>query len=366
MDTQQMTESTMNQGQQAMEQLIDLQRDMVRMSLSALKWQESAQKQGLEMTKSMLENAPSQQLTESMMQSYVQGVEAMLPEMEQVMEQGFEAAAQPQMNQMEQMGGQMEQMGRQLSESGQRSHQEPTQRGSRGQMDTRVPGTERKPSGSRQPDYSTSERGATSSQGLGQQTGTPTGQRTGSETGEWITPGEYGGESAGASGAQQEPMSAAPGGQFEQEQQQSPHTQPRGPQQTQYGGPATSETQRRREQEAEQSAQRGGATQPQTGQGAPPERYSQRIEGGRRERGRTSRKAPQSQQGPAEQSDVRSPEEERPEDRVRGETQRRNEHNRGETQRSRETSAGEEQSSNRSQQQPRNGRDDEKRKPKRR
>ncbi|WP_254523303.1 hypothetical protein [Natrinema caseinilyticum] len=232
-----MAESTMNQGQQAMEQLIDLQRNMAQMTLSALKWQESAQKQSFEITKSMLENAMGQQLTESMMQSYLQGVEAMMPEMEQMMEEGFEAAAQPQMNQMERMGDQMGRIGSQFAESGrqmqqgspsgqreispgrgeldterreraQQSQRETAQGMTSGREGIRSQERRRETTRGRPSEFSpTGREGAT--QGLGQQTGTPAGQRrapqTGGqprpsdrsrpqqyeETGEWVAPERY-------------------------------------------------------------------------------------------------------------------------------------------------------------------------------
>lgn len=67
-----------DQGRRALEQTIEVQRNTARMMLSILEWQETAQTQGLEFTKSMF-------------RSYVEGVEAMLPEMRQAVEEGQEA-----------------------------------------------------------------------------------------------------------------------------------------------------------------------------------------------------------------------------------------------------------------------------------
>ncbi len=205
-NAERMAESTMNQSQQAMEQLLDLQRNAARMTLSALQWQETAQQQGLEMTKSMLESVPGPQFTESMMESYLQGMEAVMPEMEQVMEQGMQAAAQPQMEQMEQMGSQMQGMGSPSGIAEQAGHQQ----GPQSQPQTRLqpqpqasgqqrprPQTEQGPSGRPQPQQPQQR---------------PQPQQSGQfpQTGEWVTPQEYGGESTGAAGPQQRPMAAAP------------------------------------------------------------------------------------------------------------------------------------------------------------
>ncbi|WP_255682002.1 hypothetical protein [Natrinema sp. SYSU A 869] len=241
MNTEQMAESTMNQSQQTMEQLIDLQRNVARMTLSALKWQETAQQQGLEMTKSMLESVPGPQFTESMMQSYLQGMEAIMPEMEQVMERGMQAAAQPQMAQMEQMGNQMTGQGR-MTEQGM-SQQGMGQRGTSGRMDSQQMGGQQ--AGSQRMGSPMHSQQGMSQQGMtGQRTGhqqtgggmraqqgmdrqpqmqtqAQMGGQQGSsgrsqsqqypQTGEWVTPQEYGGESTAASGSRQEPMTAAPG-----------------------------------------------------------------------------------------------------------------------------------------------------------
>lgn len=59
---------------------------MARMALSAMQWQDTAQRQGLEITRSMMQGFPGQQFTESMMRSYLQGLEAVTPEMERAME----------------------------------------------------------------------------------------------------------------------------------------------------------------------------------------------------------------------------------------------------------------------------------------
>lgn len=77
--TTEMQQSTVNQAQTAFEQLFELQRNAAKMTLSMLEWQETAQKQGLQLSKTLVQN-------------YVQGVEAMMPDMEHAMEQGMEAA----------------------------------------------------------------------------------------------------------------------------------------------------------------------------------------------------------------------------------------------------------------------------------
>lgn len=73
--TRQMQRETVNQGQRALEQTIELQRNMAQMAVSALEWQETAQTQGLQFTRSMFQN-------------YVEGVEAVLPKMQAAMEEG--------------------------------------------------------------------------------------------------------------------------------------------------------------------------------------------------------------------------------------------------------------------------------------
>ncbi|ELY74555.1 hypothetical protein C487_15404 [Natrinema pallidum DSM 3751] len=312
-NAERMAESTMNQSQQAMEQLLDLQRNAARMTLSALEWQETAQQQGLEMTKSMLESVPGPQFTESMMQSYLQGMEAVMPEMEQVMEQGMQAAAQPQMEQMEQMGTRMQGMGSPSGMAG----QEGRQQGPQSQPQTRMqpqpqggqrypqPQTEQGPSGRPQPQQS----------------------QQFPQTGEWVTPQEYGGESTGTAAPQQQPqqqpMAAAPTrssdvgtgqfggqsqggepdrpqrgaeegrgtgqGQFEGERQPQPQeSQPRpGAQQGsgQPGGQPRSgaRTQRGGEHERQQSPPG------RTDQGRLRDQYSQRIDTDRPERGERGR-----------------------------------------------------------------------------
>jgi len=186
-----MAESMMDQSQQAMEQLIELQRNMARMTLSALEWQETAQ---LEMTRSMLQNTPGQQFTESMMQRYLQGKEAVMPEMERVMEQGFEAASQPQMNQMGQRGDHRGQTGGQFTDRGRQVQQESARHGTYGRMESQSPqargshpsaqGLQRQSTGSQQTGQPTSAQGATDRQGIGQAAGTSTGQQQGMQPGQ--------------------------------------------------------------------------------------------------------------------------------------------------------------------------------------
>lgn len=321
-NTEQMAESTMNQSQQAMEQLIDLQRNVARMTLSALKWQETAQQQGLEMTKSMLENAPGPQFTESMMQSYLQGMEAVMPEMEQVMERGMQAAAQPQ---MEQVGLMEDRMRNQPSGQG--------QRGTSGHTGGQQLGGQRT-------EHRQTGGGMRSQQGMGRQRQMQTPAQMGgqqgqsgrsqphpsqqySQTGEWVTPQEYGGESTGASGYQQQPMTASPThssgpgseqfggqsqrGQFEQghqaeRQSQSQGSRPRtegqqGP--GQHGSQPRSSDRTQRGREYDQPTQPQQSSPGQTEQGRLREQYSQRIDTDRREGGERGR------QGRGEQSPMR-------------------------------------------------------------
>ena len=75
-----MQQTTTNQSQQTLEQTVELQRNVAKMVLSALQWQDTAQRQGLELTKTILQN-------------YIQGVEAALPQMEKAMEQGMQAGS---------------------------------------------------------------------------------------------------------------------------------------------------------------------------------------------------------------------------------------------------------------------------------
>lgn len=53
---QEVQEMMMEGSQQALEQTIDFQRTLARMAVSVLEWQETAQRQGVELTRSMLEN----------------------------------------------------------------------------------------------------------------------------------------------------------------------------------------------------------------------------------------------------------------------------------------------------------------------
>lgn len=130
--TAQMQQTTVDQGQRALEQTIELQRNAAKMALSALEWQETAQNQGLEFTKSMFQN-------------YVQGVEAVLPGTERAMQEGMQAGSMPSGNEMElssdqrlgqwtpQSGRQMQSYGRQQSPSPQ-SMQEGMRGRDQGQM----------------------------------------------------------------------------------------------------------------------------------------------------------------------------------------------------------------------------------------
>jgi hypothetical protein len=277
MDTERMAESTMNQGKQTMEQLIDLQRNMARMTLSAIKWQETAQNQGLEMMKSMVESAPGPQFTESMMQSYLQGMEAIMPEMERAMEQGMRAATQPQMEEMQQMGGQMEQMGSQMAGGGRMREQESRQREA-DQQESRQRGADQQ---------------GTSGRSEGQQMRSQQPSRQ-TQTGEWITPQEYAGESASATGTHQQPMSAGAdrSRQYESEQFGDRSRQGGGgrPQRGSQQAPSSEGRQ------FERSHQQGRQTQPQTGthqgrtqRGGPPRGDEQTRQGRRDEQTRQGR-----------------------------------------------------------------------------
>ncbi|WP_408958790.1 hypothetical protein [Natrinema sp. 74] len=354
-DTERMAESTMNQSRQAFEQLIDLQRNMAQMTLSAIRWQEIAQQQGLEMTKSMLENTPGPQFTESMMESYLQGMEEMMPEMEQVMEEGFEAAAQPQMAQMEQMESRMQEMGQQPGQM-----QETGQQPGRGRMSEH--GMDQQPStgraggqqfGDQQTESqamtgpTSGQRPQTQPQPQAQTTGQggPTGRSREQypETGEWVSPGEYGGEPAGASGIERQPQStdqfedrsqqggpdrsrqepgrAPPTGSAERQREQAQPPQQsrsRQPQEMQPGTPA-----RGGEQGGDRATQQQ-PPQPQSEQGRPPEGYSQRLDTDRRERSERGRPSPQGREHTG-QSAARGPESERANERDRGERRRTDE-----------------------------------------
>ncbi|WP_254768134.1 hypothetical protein [Salinilacihabitans rarus] len=78
MDDRQSTfqQRTADQGQRALQQAIELQRNAARMTLSALEWQDTTQRQGIEFTKSLLRN-------------YLQGVESIAPEMGRAMQEGM-------------------------------------------------------------------------------------------------------------------------------------------------------------------------------------------------------------------------------------------------------------------------------------
>lgn len=411
-DTERTAESTMNQSQQAMEQLIDLQRNMARMTLSALEWQETAQRQGLEMTRSMLASAPGPQFTESMVESYLQGMEAVMPEMEQVMERGMQAAAQPQMNQMEQMGSQMQGMGAQMSGQARSAEQGLSQRGQHSgmggqQIGSNQPASQQtggqqtggqQPSGQEmrtqgttqphpqgttiqpqpqrtgtQPQPQLQSHAQTSGQqGQGGRSQTHQSQqpRESQQTGEWVSPDEYGGESAGATGSEQRPMTAAPAhsrgdeakqfgqqshqsgrqsqqgsadrpqqgsqrpsrGQFEQGHQQGRQTQPQGAQpqsgpqrgSSQQGGPSRSGDRSRPGREYDQPTDRTQSAPGQTDQGRLRDQYSQRIDTDRREGGEPNRSATRGSQQRGGQSSAQGTQRHESEgtdrDRARGET----------------------------------------------
>ncbi len=359
-----MAESTMNQSQQAFEQLFDLQRNMAKMTLSAIKWQEVAQQQGLEMTKSLLENTPGPQFTESMMESYLQGMEAMMPEMEQVMERGFEAAAQPQIAQMEQMGSQLQAMGQQpghgrTSEHG-TSQQTPAAQTGGQQFDSRGAGQPTQTQAQPQPQptpqtQQTQPTPQTQTAGQGPPSGRP--QQEYPETGEWVSPAEYGGESAGTTGIEREPLTATPthsgrsqptgqfGGQPQQSgpdrsRQESGRAPPTGQIEQQRQGEQPQQSRSRQPQETQRTPTGGrtrgggGSDQPtrqqrpsqqQTGQRRSPEGYSQRIDTDRSEQSERGRPLSQTQQGHTEQSTMRDSRSERTDERDRSKRHRTDE-----------------------------------------
>ncbi|ELY74648.1 hypothetical protein C488_11459 [Natrinema pellirubrum DSM 15624] len=250
-----MAESTIERSQQTMERLIDLQRNMAEMTLSALEWGESAQRQGMEMTQSMFESAPGPQFTASMMERYLEGMEAIVPEMEDAMEAGTRAVTHPgtpgaagtgyssgQAYQGQQGGGErggtMERRQRptnqSIGEQPQPSQQSMGGRQPTGQyrsMGSNRPPTDRQPTGGqRSPQQPMSGQQRSFQSMAGQQSNqqqrsrqAPSGRsqsqwpqqsaRPGEadpETGEWVTPQEYGDESTGTAEYQQRPLSAAP------------------------------------------------------------------------------------------------------------------------------------------------------------
>ena len=76
-----MQQTTINQAQSAFEQAFELQRNATKMALSMLEMQDTAGRQGLEVTKTFMQN-------------YLQGVEAIMPEIEETMETGMRSAMQ--------------------------------------------------------------------------------------------------------------------------------------------------------------------------------------------------------------------------------------------------------------------------------
>lgn len=80
--TERMQRTSINQAQTAFEQSFELQRNATKMFLSMLEMQDTAGRQGIEITKSLMRN-------------YLQGVEAIMPEMERAMEEGMAAAPTP-------------------------------------------------------------------------------------------------------------------------------------------------------------------------------------------------------------------------------------------------------------------------------
>lgn len=254
--TERMGESTIERSQQTMERLIDLQRNMAEMTLSALEWGESAQRQGLELTQSMLESAPGPQFTESMMERYLEGMEAIVPEMEQAMAEGTRAVTTPGMpgadgtGHAERAGGRTGAAGRRMEAGTGRSSGRPRTEGQRyqgrqGGERGRTTEERRRPthrSMGEPPSQQPMDGHRSTQQPMGEQRRSPPQPMAGRgsnrrqrdrqassdrsqsrqpqrsagpgeeypETGEWVTPREYGGESTGTAEYQQRPLSAAP------------------------------------------------------------------------------------------------------------------------------------------------------------
>lgn len=320
--TEQFQQTTMNQGQEAIVQAIDLQRNVARMTLSAMQWQETAQQQSLELTKSMLQGFPGQQFTRSIVQSYLQGLEAVMPEMERAVEKGMQAAAQPGMEMGQQMGGQ-QMGGRQMSgqQSGGRTGGQWNAQEAGGRMHGQQTGGRRM--GGRQPGHSsqqTSGWGTTDSTRQSMQQSYP-------QTGEWVSPERtYGGESSGTMGQGRDQGQSQPqqsissdqsdrysqppeyetrsqtgqaGADYESQGQSGYSSPPQGGRaetETQQGRRSAAPTQNRSETQGRHGWQDRGTQSSQHGrrdsqsrssqQGQSRERYSQRIDSERHEGGR--------------------------------------------------------------------------------
>ena len=118
-------QTTMNQGQDAIEQAMDLQRNMAQMTLRAMQWQGTAQTQGFKMMTSMLQGMPGQQFTQLMMERYLAGLEAVMPELERALEKGVHVTSQPQSTRQGDQAG--PQMGEQMPSAGGRQMSDQTQ-----------------------------------------------------------------------------------------------------------------------------------------------------------------------------------------------------------------------------------------------
>lgn len=233
--TEEMQQTTITQSQQTIEQLMDLQRNMAQMTLSAMRWQNTAQKQGMEMTQSMMETFPGQQFTQSMLENYLEGMQAIMPEIERAIEKGTRAA-QP-------------------------------ERGRGQQMRTGHAGGERR-----------------------QQRSQPRQQYP--ETGEWVSPGEtYGGEATGRRGGRQDEGRMQTRSTRERGHERMGPPRQGGEQRQPMQGQER-ERQRGGEPRSPQQQERAGR-----GQERPREQYSQRIEPGERGREERGRRQPVSQGG---------------------------------------------------------------------
>lgn len=249
--TEQLQQTTMNQGQRAIEQAIDLQRNVARMTLSAMQWQTTAQQQGFEMTKSMMQSVPGQQFTESMMQNYLQGLEAVSPEMERALESGMQAATRP--------------------DEGQRMGQD-QRRG--GRTETR---RARQESGEWTGETGGQRRMEEESQYRSDQQGDR--PRQYSQTGEWVSQQRtYGGE---------------PSGRIDRRRPRGMESEPDTHQQ---GSDRSIRGERQaRGQEYGQSGRQHPTSRPGSERGRPEDQYSRRTEPSRGERGRERRRQPVSQ-----------------------------------------------------------------------
>lgn len=275
--TTQLQRTTMNQGREALEQLLNVQRSMAQLTLSALQWQQTAQKQGMEMSQSMLDQFPGQEFTQSMLESYLEGMETMAPEMERALERGAAAGTAAQAGARSQSEVQPQSQHQPQSQpqartpptrGAQRSGREPSMEGHTAQMGRQQPSageTGHRQTGDQHAERTRRQMGRQPQQRQSQQ---PT--EAYPQTGEWIERGQsqarsqsqprenqgttYGGESASATSPEhrvQENQSS--------EQPTARHDQERRPEQRndQSGRPAGRMSQQRSHSQQRQHDQQG-------------------------------------------------------------------------------------------------------------